>query len=243
MEELFLSRNFSVENAHTISVYEGGGGYAALKKAVTLESQAIIDEVKKSNLRGRGGAGFPTGVKWGFMPKESNLPKYLTINGDEGEPGTFKDRYLMELDPHRLIEGCIITAWTLGLRYGYIYVRGELQVAQGFDHAVMQHGIDQGRRLVVQLGQFHAALVVFGGNREGERNPTFCIRKIGEGFEVTRLDDWTHGLDAIANDLSIQSAKGLFVFCSCVGSGRLRHRSDPIRAWVRHHGIFAPSGL
>jgi len=129
MEELFLSRNFSVENAHTISVYEGGGGYAALKKAVTLESQAIIDEVKKSNLRGRGGAGFPTGVKWGFMPKESNLPKYLTINGDEGEPGTFKDRYLMELDPHRLIEGCIITAWTLGLRYGYIYVRGELQVA------------------------------------------------------------------------------------------------------------------
>lgn len=129
MEELFLSRNFKIENAHTLAVYEREGGYAALKKAVGMDSQTIIDEVKKSNLRGRGGAGFPTGVKWSFMPKESDLPKYLTVNGDEGEPGTFKDRSCMELDPHRLIEGCIITAWTLGLRYGYIYVRGELQLA------------------------------------------------------------------------------------------------------------------
>lgn len=129
MEERFLSRNFTVKDAFTLPVYEAGGGYQALRKAVGYDSQTIIDEVKKSNLRGRGGAGFPTGVKWGFMPKESELPKYLAINGDEGEPGTFKDRYIMELDPHRLIEGCIITAWTLGLRYGYIYVRGELQLA------------------------------------------------------------------------------------------------------------------
>jgi NADH-quinone oxidoreductase subunit F len=129
MEERFLSRNFTIENAFTLPVYEAGGGYQALKKAFNFDSQTIIDEVKKSNLRGRGGAGFPTGVKWGFMPKESELPKYLAINGDEGEPGTFKDRYIMELDPHRLIEGCIITAWTVGLRYGYIYVRGELQLA------------------------------------------------------------------------------------------------------------------
>lgn len=129
MEELFLSRNFRVENGHTLPVYEAGGGYQALRKSLTMDSQTIIDEVKRSNLRGRGGAGFPTGVKWGFMPKESDLPKYLTVNGDEGEPGTFKDRYIMELDPHRLIEGCIITAWTVGLRFGYIYVRGELQHA------------------------------------------------------------------------------------------------------------------
>ncbi len=129
MEELFLSRNFKIENGHTLPVYESGGGYQRLKKALNMDSATIIDEVKKSNLRGRGGAGFPTGVKWGFMPKESELPKYLTVNADEGEPGTFKDRYIMELDPHLLIEGCIITAWTLGLRYGYIYVRGELQFA------------------------------------------------------------------------------------------------------------------
>ncbi len=129
MEEKFLSKNFDIENAFTLPVYEKHGGYAALKKSMKMDSDTIIQEVKTSNLRGRGGAGFPTGVKWGFIPKESEVPKYLTINGDEGEPGTFKDRYIMELDPHRLIEGCIITAKTLDIRYVYIYVRGELQVA------------------------------------------------------------------------------------------------------------------
>ncbi len=127
MEELFLSRNFDVPNAHTLRVYEANGGYKALRKALEMDGPSIIDEVKKSNLRGRGGAGFPTGVKWGFMPKESDVPMYLTVNADEGEPGTFKDRYIMQRDPHRLIEGCIITAWTLGIRYGYIYIRGEMQ--------------------------------------------------------------------------------------------------------------------
>jgi NADH-quinone oxidoreductase subunit F len=129
MEELFLSRNFDVPNAHTMRVYEANGGYQPMKKALKMDGATIIDEMKKSNLRGRGGAGFPTGVKWGFMPKESDVPMYLTINADEGEPGTFKDRYIMERDPHRLIEGCIITAHTLGIRYGYIYIRGELQKA------------------------------------------------------------------------------------------------------------------
>lgn len=139
MEELFLSRNFKVPNAHTLRVYEANGGYQAMKKAFAMDGSAIIDEVKKSNLRGRGGAGFPTGVKWGFMPKDSDVPMYLTVNADEGEPGTFKDRYCMELDPHRLIEGCIITAWALGIRYGYIYVRGELQKAQ----KVLQQAINE----------------------------------------------------------------------------------------------------
>ncbi|MFW5967854.1 MAG: NADH-quinone oxidoreductase subunit NuoF, partial [Persicimonas sp.] len=129
MDELFLSRNFEIPNAHKLSVYEEHGGYQAMRKAFEMDSETIIEEVKKSNLRGRGGAGFPTGVKWGFMPKESDVPKYIVVNADEGEPGTFKDRYCMELDPHRLIEGCIISAWALGLRYGYIYIRGELQKA------------------------------------------------------------------------------------------------------------------
>ncbi len=139
MEELFLSRNFDVPNAHTMRVYEANGGYQAMRKAFEMDGATIIDEVKKSNLRGRGGAGFPTGVKWGFMPKESDVPMYLTVNADEGEPGTFKDRYCMELDPHRLIEGCIITAYALGIRYGYIYIRGELQNAL----KIVQKAIDE----------------------------------------------------------------------------------------------------
>ena len=126
MDQKYLSRNFEIPNAHNIDVYEANGGYKALKKALTMDGEEIIEEVKKSNLRGRGGAGFPCGVKWSFLPKESDVPKYLAVNADEGEPGTFKDRYLMELDPHRHLEGCIITAWALGIRYCYIFIRGEL---------------------------------------------------------------------------------------------------------------------
>lgn len=128
-EEKYLSRNFDIPGAYNIDVYEAHGGYQALKKAVTMDGDAIIEEVKKSNLRGRGGAGFPCGIKWSFLPKESDVPKYLVVNADEGEPGTFKDRYLMTLDPHRHIEGCIIAAWALGIRYCYIFIRGELQLA------------------------------------------------------------------------------------------------------------------
>lgn len=129
MEEKFFSRHFTVERAYNLDVFEGLGGYGTLDKAFNMDKDTIISEMKRSNLRGRGGAGFPTGVKWSFMPRDSDVEKYMVINADEGEPGTFKDRYLMELDPHRLIEGCIITAWTLGLRTGYIFVRGELQLA------------------------------------------------------------------------------------------------------------------
>jgi NADH-quinone oxidoreductase subunit F len=90
-----------------------------------MEPQAITDEVKKSNLRGLGGAGFPAGVKWGFIPKNHQGPVYLVINADEGEPGTFKDRYLLERDPHALIEGMIIAAYAIGCRTAFIYIRGE----------------------------------------------------------------------------------------------------------------------
>ena len=129
MEKAYLSRHFTVERAYNLDVFEAQGGYSVLSKAFAMDSDQIIAEVKRSNLRGRGGAGFPTGVKWSFMPKDSEVTKYLVVNADEGEPGTFKDRYIMELDPHRLVEGCIITAWALGLRVGYIFVRGELQLA------------------------------------------------------------------------------------------------------------------
>jgi len=129
MQEKYLSRYFDIPNGHTLDVYEANGGYQAMRKAFEMDGDTIIEEVKTSNLRGRGGAGFPCGIKWSFLPKESDLPKYLVVNADEGEPGTFKDRYLMELDPHTHIEGCIIAAWALGIRYGYIFVRGELQSA------------------------------------------------------------------------------------------------------------------
>ena len=135
--ELILSANWSVENANRLAVYESRGGYAAFRKALAMDSDAIIDHVKRSNLRGRGGAGFPTGIKWGFLPKESDVPKYLAINADEGEPGTFKDRFIMELDPHRLLEGCLIAAHTLGLAATYIYIRGEMKLgAERLDAAI-----------------------------------------------------------------------------------------------------------
>ncbi len=100
-------------------------GYSAAKKALTMNQDDIINEVKKSNLRGRGGAGFPTGMKWGFIPKQATKPKYLVCNADESEPGTFKDRDIMRYTPHLLIEGMVIAAYAIGSNTGYIYIRGE----------------------------------------------------------------------------------------------------------------------
>ncbi|MGI8656785.1 MAG: NADH-quinone oxidoreductase subunit NuoF [Pyrinomonadaceae bacterium] len=124
-EPLLLAR-FGLKDSHKLSVYQEHGGYQALKKAVeTMTPDAVIEEVKKSVLRGRGGAGFPTGMKWGFVPKNSPKPKYVVCNADESEPGTFKDRYLMERDPHLLIEGMLIAAYALGSQAIYCYTRGE----------------------------------------------------------------------------------------------------------------------
>ncbi|MDQ6787158.1 MAG: NADH-quinone oxidoreductase subunit NuoF [Acidobacteriota bacterium] len=123
-EPLQLKR-VHLENSHTLKVYQDNGGYASLKKALNMTPDAIIDEMKKSALRGRGGAGFPTGMKWSFVPKNSPKHKYVVCNADESEPGTFKDRYLMERDPHALIEGMLIAAFALGSGTGYIYTRGE----------------------------------------------------------------------------------------------------------------------
>lgn len=123
-EPLQLKR-MHIKDSHTLKVYLETGGYQALKKALDMSQEQIIEEVKKSALRGRGGAGFPTGIKWGFVPRSSPKPKYIVCNADESEPGTFKDRYLLERDPHAVIEGMLIAAYALGARTGYIYFRGE----------------------------------------------------------------------------------------------------------------------
>ncbi|MDJ0790676.1 MAG: NADH-quinone oxidoreductase subunit NuoF [Acidimicrobiia bacterium] len=112
------------EDSHTLARYESTGGYDALRKALAeMTPEQIVDSVKASNMRGRGGAGFPMGVKWGFLaPAE---PRYLVINADESEPGTFKDRQLLERDPHQLLEGILISSYALGVDQAYVYIRGE----------------------------------------------------------------------------------------------------------------------
>jgi NADH-quinone oxidoreductase subunit F len=124
--EKIVTRHFGQENSWHLATYLKDKGYEAARKAITQMTPAqVIDEVKKSNLRGLGGAGFPTGTKWSFIPQANPKPKYLVINGDEGEPGTFKDKYIFELDPHALLEGIIITCYAIGSHKAYIYIRGE----------------------------------------------------------------------------------------------------------------------
>ncbi|HEX7412965.1 MAG TPA: NADH-quinone oxidoreductase subunit NuoF [Bacteroidia bacterium] len=126
MSKKLLIHNDHVPNIHTLEVYRAHGGYASVEKALkTMSPDQVTDEVKKSGLRGRGGAGFPTGLKWSFLAKPEGVPRYLVCNADESEPGTFKDRYLMEHHPHALIEGMITASYALGARDSYIYIRGE----------------------------------------------------------------------------------------------------------------------
>ena len=126
MSTKILTKNMHVANLREIGVYESLGGYKGLAKALREYQPAeIIDIVKKSGLRGRGGAGFPTGMKWGFVPKDTGKPVYLCVNADESEPGTFKDRLIIEKDPHQLIEGAIISSYALGCHQAFIYIRGE----------------------------------------------------------------------------------------------------------------------
>src|SRR5579864_6875207 len=113
------------KGAANIDRYLELDGYKAVQKALTLGADGIVNEMKASSLRGRGGAGFPTGMKWSFVPKEAPRPKYVLCNGDESEPGTCKDRLLLEHDPHSVIEGVMIAALAIGATKGYIYIRGE----------------------------------------------------------------------------------------------------------------------
>jgi NADH-quinone oxidoreductase subunit F len=143
-EVLVISERFGIPNAHKIDVYRKYEGYRGLEKALKMTPDQIIDEVKKSNLRGRGGAGFPTGLKWSFVPKDASKPKYILANADESEPGTCKDRPLMEMDPHQLIEGMIIAGRAVGSHQGYIYIRGEYRYILDIMDAAIAEAYAQG---------------------------------------------------------------------------------------------------
>ena len=140
-ETVLLSRHFGDAEARSYAGWVKAGGYQGLEQALGMSREQVIEEVKKSGLRGRGGAGFPAGVKWSFMPKEPSGPHYLCCNADEGEPGTFKDREIMRWTPHALIEGCAIAAYAIRAERVYIYIRGEFTEAI----RVMQQALDEAR--------------------------------------------------------------------------------------------------
>ena len=139
-----VSRLFDVPNASDLAVYEQHGGYQAARKAFGMDPATIIEEVKTSGLRGRGGAGFPAGMKWSFIPKDSPKPKYLVVNCDESEPGTFKDRKIIERDPHSLIEGVIIASYAIGAHQAYIYIRGEFNQQRIHLNDAIQQAYEKG---------------------------------------------------------------------------------------------------
>ncbi|MBJ7326124.1 MAG: NADH-quinone oxidoreductase subunit NuoF [Chthoniobacterales bacterium] len=141
-ERRLILRNVGREDYEpSIACYLRHGGYDSLKKAMAMKPEEITAEVKASNLRGRGGAGFPTGVKWGFIRREDGKPHYLVVNADESEPGTFKDRYILHEDPHQLLEGMMIAAWALNVNLSYIYIRCEFPEAA----RIMEQAIAEAR--------------------------------------------------------------------------------------------------
>jgi len=156
MAKKIISERFSDPQNYTLDGYRKNGGYRSLEKLFSMSPDEVIEEVKTSGLRGRGGAGFPTGMKWSFVPKNTDKPKYLCVNADEGEPGTFKDRKIMELDPHALIEGIMICCYAVGIETAYVYVRGEYdyQISQfagalkeAYDAGLVGKGRLNGRNL------------------------------------------------------------------------------------------------
>ena len=152
-----LLKNRGRKNAHKLAVYKRAGGYQALAKALALSPAVLLDMVKNANIRGRGGAGFPAGMKWGFLPKNDTRPVYLICNADEGEPGTFKDRQIMQYDPHLLIEGIAITAHTIGCAKAFIYIRGEFEwIARILEKAIEEakaEGIIGALDIIVHRGR------------------------------------------------------------------------------------------
>ncbi|MGA2360927.1 MAG: NADH-quinone oxidoreductase subunit NuoF [Candidatus Aminicenantales bacterium] len=126
------------ENSFRLGAYVGRGGYEAARKTIlTMKPREVLEEVKKANLRGRGGAGFPAGSKWAFVPQADGRPKYLCVNADEGEPGTFKDRAIMTQDPHLLLEGILLTCYAVGIHTAFIYIRAEYEaIAQRLEAAI-----------------------------------------------------------------------------------------------------------
>jgi NADH-quinone oxidoreductase subunit F len=145
MGKKLLLEHIDVPGIQSLNVYRQKGGYETLKKALTsMTPEQIVEEVKTSGLRGRGGAGFPTGMKWSFLAKPEGVPRYLVCNADESEPGTFKDRYLMEHIPHILIEGMIVSSFALGAHTSYIYIRGEYFYVADILEKAIQEAYDAG---------------------------------------------------------------------------------------------------
>ena len=145
MERKILLNNISVPGIRSFEVYRSTGGYLSVEKALKkMTPDEVVEEVKLSGLRGRGGAGFPAGMKWSFIDKKSGNPRYLVCNADESEPGTFKDRYLMEKIPHLLIEGMICSCYALGANTGYIYVRGEYKYIIGILNEAIKEAYQNG---------------------------------------------------------------------------------------------------
>jgi NADH-quinone oxidoreductase subunit F len=144
LEVKVISGRFGIPNSTCIDVYLQHDGYQALKKALAVSPDDVIKEVRNSGLRGRGGAGFNAGVKWGFVPKQSRQPKYVVCNADESEPGTCKDRPLMEYDPHQLLEGAIIAGYAIQAHQGYIYIRGEYRYLMEIMDRALQEAYARG---------------------------------------------------------------------------------------------------
>ncbi len=138
-----VTSRFRYEDSYTLDRYLSTGGYEGLRRALEQRPEDVHTEVRNSTLLGRGGAGFPAGVKWGFTP-QGVWPRYLVVNGDESEPGTYKDRLLMELDPHQLVEGCLIACYAAGLSRCFLYVRGEMALAQERIAAALDEAYDNG---------------------------------------------------------------------------------------------------
>jgi NADH-quinone oxidoreductase subunit F len=142
--ERILTRNIHKDDSQSVAVYEAGGGYQSLRKALKMDPDNIQEEVKRSGLRGRGGAGFPMGVKFSFMPKDGDKPMYLICNADESEPGTFKDRVIIEKDPHLMLEGCLISSFAIRARACFIYIRGEYVHGARVLEKAIQEAYDKG---------------------------------------------------------------------------------------------------
>jgi NADH-quinone oxidoreductase subunit F len=155
----YLTKYYGEPGSWTLASYERNGGYKAVRKALYMQRDALVEEIKKAHIRGRGGAGFDCGMKMSFMPKQSNKPHYLVVNADEGEPGTFKDRSVMEMNPHALVEGCIIGAYAIGANTAYIYVRDELHLSKARLWAAIDEAKKKGYLGARPFGKDHAVEV------------------------------------------------------------------------------------
>jgi NADH-quinone oxidoreductase subunit F len=181
-----LSTRFTNARGTWWDEYIRGGGYQAVKTALSMTPSQLIDAVARANLRGLGGAGFPTGRKWSFIPKNSAKPVYLVVNADEGEPGTFKDRYILERDPHALLEGMIIAALAIGSHKSYVYIRGEyFRAARHLQRAVDEAYAHGWLGADIQGSGFHLDVVIHRGAGAyicGEETALLTSLEGGKGF-------------------------------------------------------------